>query len=242
MNIDEILKQANYYESIIIKIAKIKQLPNGSYQVVSQKGKNLGTYKSRKAAEKRLRQVEYFKHLDKSNANDSIQKINLTDIDDYSYSAILRKLRKVCDNQTVIEFLAIYKKCFDKAYKEKLQKPELIALQNSLIKFNKIHPIKLDKKMIKNAAVSELGDAASVGKYLSNIIRFILTRIAPENRQHAIESLKNKIYNLDEREISDKILPASSAMGQSITLIKHVLFNHDANYIREVINNLVGNL
>ena len=32
------------------------------YQVVSKKGKNLGKYKSRKAALKRLRQVEYFKH------------------------------------------------------------------------------------------------------------------------------------------------------------------------------------
>lgn len=35
----------------------------GSYYVKSEKGKNLGgPYKSRKAAEVRLRQVEYFKH------------------------------------------------------------------------------------------------------------------------------------------------------------------------------------
>ena len=33
------------------------------YKVVSEKGKNLGSgYKTRAAAEKRLRQVEYFKH------------------------------------------------------------------------------------------------------------------------------------------------------------------------------------
>jgi hypothetical protein len=33
------------------------------YKVVSKKGKNLGSgYKTRAAAEKRLRQVEYFKH------------------------------------------------------------------------------------------------------------------------------------------------------------------------------------
>jgi hypothetical protein len=36
---------------------------SGGYQVVSKKGKNLGgPYKSRKEAEKRLRQVEFFKH------------------------------------------------------------------------------------------------------------------------------------------------------------------------------------
>ncbi|MGD9168558.1 MAG: hypothetical protein PVI97_00675 [Candidatus Thiodiazotropha sp.] len=31
------------------------------HQVVSKKGKNLGTYRSKKAAKKRLKQVEYFK-------------------------------------------------------------------------------------------------------------------------------------------------------------------------------------
>lgn len=35
----------------------------GGYKVVSEKGKNLGgPYKSKEAAEKRLAQVEYFKH------------------------------------------------------------------------------------------------------------------------------------------------------------------------------------
>jgi hypothetical protein len=40
----------------------IKKVKAG-YKVVSEKGKNLGgPYKSKEAAEKRLRQVEYFKH------------------------------------------------------------------------------------------------------------------------------------------------------------------------------------
>ena len=40
-------------------IRKVK----GGWKVVSSKGKNLGgPYKSRAAAAKRLRQVEYFKH------------------------------------------------------------------------------------------------------------------------------------------------------------------------------------
>jgi hypothetical protein len=40
----------------------IKKDKNG-YKVVSEKGKNLGSgYKTRAAAVKRLRQVEYFKH------------------------------------------------------------------------------------------------------------------------------------------------------------------------------------
>jgi len=40
-------------------IVKVK----GGYKVLSEKGKNLGgPYKSKAAAEKRLRQVEFFKH------------------------------------------------------------------------------------------------------------------------------------------------------------------------------------
>ena len=35
------------------------------YKVLSKKGKNLGTSTSRTEAEKRLRQVEFFKHLKK---------------------------------------------------------------------------------------------------------------------------------------------------------------------------------
>ena len=40
-------------------IKKVK----GGYRVVSESGKNLGgPYKSKKTAQKRLQQVEYFKH------------------------------------------------------------------------------------------------------------------------------------------------------------------------------------
>jgi hypothetical protein len=40
----------------------IKRVSTG-YKVVSEKGKNLGgPYKTKQAAEKRLKQVEYFKH------------------------------------------------------------------------------------------------------------------------------------------------------------------------------------
>ncbi len=41
----------------------IRKIPGGQYRVVSHTGKNLGTYSSHEEALKRLRQVEYFKHL-----------------------------------------------------------------------------------------------------------------------------------------------------------------------------------
>lgn len=48
--------------SIISRIIKVKVNNKTKYRVVSESGRNLGTYDTRPEAEKRLRQVEYFKH------------------------------------------------------------------------------------------------------------------------------------------------------------------------------------
>lgn len=244
---DNILKLANEYYNLccnaaLTKLATIEKLPNGKYRVLSEKGKNLGTFPTRDAAKKRLRQVEYFKHLDKSHADDSEGIIDLTEVDDFAYSAIMRKVRSQCSKEQTKLFLKIFKSCFDAAVKEKIQKPEKVALQNALVKFNRVHKIKLDKKLVKNAAVSELGNPAQVGKYLSDIVKFTLSKIDPSKKPQVINSLKQKIYLLNENEIANKNMPVSSSMGQSITFIKHVLFNHDARYVRQVLNNIVRHL
>lgn len=50
-----------HFIRIISKIVK----KDNKYQVQSEKGKNLGTYDTKEEAEKRLKQVEYFKHKNK---------------------------------------------------------------------------------------------------------------------------------------------------------------------------------
>lgn len=242
MNNNDLLKIASEYEQACLIIeARIKKLPNGKYRVVSETGKNLGESDSRSGAEKRLRQVEYFKHRDKNSVSDT-KEIDLTAAEEFTYSAIMRCLNEQATREQVMDFLKFFKMEFDKALKKAWQKPEKVALQNSLIKFNKKHPIKIKRKLVKKAAMSELGDPVLVGKYLADIIRFTLNRISSEKRPKALASLRKKIYYLDERQISMKDLPATSAMGQSITFVKHVLFNHDQHYVREVLNNIVRNL
>lgn len=241
-SISDILQFANDYETQclqLIKCARIRKLPNGKYRVLSEKGKNLGTSDTRQEAEKRLSQVEYFKHKDENKADDYI---DLRDADDFSYSAITRKLRAKAPKEQVKVFLKLFKTQFDKAVKKKLQKPEKVALQNALISFNKVHPIKVKKKLVKNAAVSELGVPALVGKYLADIVRFTLNRLPPDKREKAFFNLKQKFHAFDINEIANKNLPPTSSIGQSITFVKHVLFNHDPQYIREVLNNLIRNL
>lgn len=237
------MQMTDEYSSIcetMQKLAFIKKMPNGKYRVLSEKGKNLGTYSSRALAKKRLSQIEWFKHKDKNSADESV--IDLTKAEAFVFSAIMRQLNKNATPEQVLEFLKLHKKAFDQAIIKKLQDPDRVALQNAMVQFGKNHQVTLNEDLIKSAAISELGDAGEVGKYLSNIIRFTLTRISEKNRFKAIETVREKLYYLNANDIANKKMPASSSMGQAITFVKHVLFNHDPNYIREVLNNIARNL
>lgn len=184
----------------------------------------------------RLKKIKDYK--DDSDAD----VIDLTGASDFSYSAIMREMRQNASDEQVRLFLTLFKKEFDKAVKTKLQKPEKVALQNSLVRFDKKYKVKCKKKLVKNAAVSELGDPVMVGKYLADIVKFMVARIPLEKRQSAIDSLRKKFYTFNANEISEKDLPPTSGIGQSITFVKHVLFNQNPFYIREVLNNIVSNL
>lgn len=170
-----------------------------------------------------------------------MNKINLTKLDTFTYSAVMRQLRQNATKEQVVEFLDIFKSEMDSAWEEGLQKADQVALQNAMVKFNNIHPINLPN-FVKNAAISELGDAKLVGKYLADIIRFTLNRISVGKRDIAIAKVRNKLHALDEKTLSHKNMPSSASMGQSITFVKHVLFNQDPSYIREVLNNINKNL
>jgi len=193
-----------------------------------------------KLARKRKSPVEEYRR-DNDNAEEE-KVIDLTGATDFSYSAIMREMRQEADKEQVRLFLTMFKKEFDNAVKQKLQKPEKVALQNSLIRFNKRHKVKCKKKLIKNAAVSELGDPTLVGRYLADIVRFTINKIPLERRAKALESLRKKFYAFNADEISQKVLPPTAAIGQSITFVKHVLINQNPSYIREVLNNLAGHL
>jgi hypothetical protein len=249
MDTQQLLKLAeSYYQQCqgLVKIAFVRKLPNGKWRVVSHKGKNLGTYDTEAEAKKRLSQIEFFKHnkADDQLADDqsSEKVIDLTDADDFSYSAIMRKLRQKASKEQVRDFLKLFKQCFDRAVKNKLQKPEKVALQNSLIKFNKVHKIKVKKKLVKSAAVSELGNAAEVGKYLADIVSFVLNRMEPSKRPGAIQSLREKFFYTNADELAQKHSPPTAGIGQSITFVKHILFNQEPSYIRAVLNELARNL
>jgi hypothetical protein len=216
------------YVDGLVKIAVIKKMPNGEWTVMSLKGKPLGKYKTKEEAVKRLRQIEYFKHhKTKKKASED------------SYSSIMRDLRKNYDEAAVKKFQVEFKKNFDDAVLEGTEEPENVALEKAL---KSVMPEDYKKAMEKAASAIDLGDPTAAGKYLADVVKFLLRRIAPEKRQHSIDNLKKKIYYINEYQIASKKVPPSSSLGQSITLLKTILLEHSPQYIREVLNNVVRNM
>lgn len=124
----------------MVKIAYIRKLPNGKYRVFSEKGRNLGTYDSKEQAKKRLRQIEFFKHK-KASAN-----IDLSNLDNITYSSVVRELNKLVDKTALNDFIGSYKKCFDQLVSSGKENPEEQALPAALLHLKKLHNIQLAKK------------------------------------------------------------------------------------------------
>lgn len=125
-------------------------MPNGKWRVFSGKGRNLGTYNSHEAAKERLKQVEMFKHMKKKKASKEGKRvIDLSHLKDLSYSAIMRELRKQCDQKIVNAFLKTFKHIFDALVLEEEDNIAEKALPATLILFSKYYPVQMGEE-IKN--------------------------------------------------------------------------------------------
>lgn len=222
----------------LCKFSYIRKMPKGYWGVYSRKGKLLGKYKSEEQAKKRLKQIDFFKH----------QKKASLDIET-GYSGIIRELNKKYPEEIVRKFRKIYKEIFDNAIINEDKSPEETALNNSL---QFIDELETDQKvksaidrsvqlLIKNGQ-DKLGNPIAVGEYLANLVKFLCRKISEKNRNKSLHSLKNKFYLLNEYEIAGKKLPPAASMGQSLTVVKHLLFGKEPAYIRQVLNAIASNL
>lgn len=92
--------------------------------------------------------------------------IDLTHIEEFSYSCIVRALRKHLDYKDVVKFIKIFKKEFDNAVINDLEQPDKIALQNAVVIFNDLFPIKFSNvsKNMKTAQYNSI-DVTDQEKY-----------------------------------------------------------------------------
>jgi transcription termination factor NusB len=91
-------------------------------------------------------------------------------------------------------------------------------------------------------SVIELGDPQAAGKSLAEIVKFITKRISKERRTESLGKLRNKIWNLNEHDISSKKTPPTASLGQAITFLKTVLNGHKPQYIRDILRAVVREL
>ena len=227
---EKLLKNSEIFYQLI-KVSYIRKIKD-NYVVFSEKGRSFGKYKTKEEAEKRLKQIEFFKFLSKHKKTASDKKEKLTTNEILSYSFLVREFNKT-DKKIAINFQKIFKKYFDIALIKKIDEPQNFAL------FHAIKSLAPNPKLSKEASGIEMGDPIHAGQYLANIIKFLLQRINPEKRNKSIENLKGKIYYINEFDIAKKKVPSSSSLGQSISLLKTVLLDHDPKYIRQVLNNVV---
>jgi CRISPR/Cas system CSM-associated protein Csm4 (group 5 of RAMP superfamily) len=127
----------------MLKIAYIKEISKGKWRVLSKKGRNLGTYNSKEQAEKRLKQVEFFKHwpfhpirkkkavqnlynkivLGEESAESASSLVEATS----TFSAEMRELRKN-NPEKVMNFLKQFNQSFQNSLQEGIENPEQAAL------------------------------------------------------------------------------------------------------------------
>jgi len=158
---------------------------------------------------------------------------------DESYSSVMRDLRKSYDKETVKKFQREFKDRFDAAIAAGAEDPESEVLEDAL----KCVSFEDDKRAIlKAASAIELGDPEYAGRYLSDVLKFVMRRISTEKRTKSLENLRKKVYYLNEYQMAAKRVPPSSAIGQSITLLKHILLEHNPQYIRAVLNSVVKHI
>ena len=143
ISLAQLLKAKYDLTTSLLKIAFIRKMPNGKWKVVSRKGKNLGVFPTKEQAVKRLRQIEYFKHH--KGSADIEEVIDLSHLPELSFSAIMRELRKQCDEAVVNQFLSIFKQIFDQLILLSEAHPAEKTLPAALTLFSKLHQVKIRK-------------------------------------------------------------------------------------------------
>jgi len=169
----------------------------------------------------------------------SSKDIDLTNVDNFSYSAVMRQLYKNCNEEQLKLFLKLYLELFNAAVSADLQKPDVVGLQNALVEFSRHYPIKISKSLIKSASITELGSPEDIGHYLANVVNFIMNKISDEKRNKSKVSLKSKLLTLNPNDLSSKNMPNSAAIGQAISFIKNTLYNHNPDFIRRVLDSTI---
>lgn len=199
-------------------------------RVYSEKGKNMGTYTSksskraRQKAKNRLKDVEYFK---RNGDKKALQLIKLAQhyeqVYEYREADRLNKYITLLRREASFFDLPQAKKPkYTKTRKKYTKPPKEISKEVRVLE------TRIDPRIMANA--------------LYEVVRFVLAKVPENQRIKRRMRLKEKIMQLNPNILSTKHLPEASAIGQSLTIIKNMMFGKSQTYISEVLRELIKRL
>ncbi len=81
--------------------------------------------------------------------------------------------------------------------------------------------------------------AQRTAESMFKIMQFMFYRVPDKHKQKFLARVRGKVTKINPVEISNKPLPPTAAIGQSIGLTKNLLFGLNPNFVQEVLSELV---
>ena len=78
-----------------------------------------------------------------------------------------------------------------------------------------------------------------VAEQLASIVKIMLQRIKPESRMKSLNSIRDKVKDMNVQELSNKKSPGGAAIGVTLSLVKNTLMARDPYFIDLVLKELV---
>lgn len=193
----------------------IKILGNDRFQVLSRQGQNVGVFFSKEAAQHCVATIE----------RRASESVDLSDLKNLSYSAVLRKLRQSGSQELVRDFIKLYYVIFQKLVLEGKQNIPDRALAFSLRYLNKKHSFSVSNNA--TAVSMNLISAPRFSQIQNGLFR------GGEPSEKDVQTLYNsfgvrRIVSLDQ-EAAEKISNVCQELG-----IQHIVLPIESTNLRSV--------
>ena len=125
------------------------------------------------------------------------------------------------------------KECVHDFYIEKNISNEKKAFESVVDKFSEKYIL-----FYKKAQYAE-NSPIYVAEQMAAIIKIMLQRIKPESRLKSMNSIRDKIRDVNVPELAQKKSPGGAAIGVTLSLVKNILMARDQFFIDAVIKELI---
>ena len=156
--------------------------------------------------------------------------------DPITYSGCMRTIYKL-HPELIAPFMKTFKESFLEAKKDLLQEPESIALLEAFQTMSATAQYAIS--LMKTA---NMQDAVGTGRSMATIIGYMLDGIGQENRSSYRSSIKLKLSQINDLDVSNAKMPDGAVIGQVLTFVKTILHGNDPLYIKNVLRTIAESI